>query len=154
MENPQQPAQAVQPQEQPRGGNQQGSQQQRPQGSQQQGPQGNQQQGPQGSQSDKGRGEAQSLLNNLKLKTLPSVQGHLDAARRSPGSKIDANAFSQKIELGALGNHGRGEHPVSGKSDAALQQAQAVQRQLADLDREIADADNSGGGQGDQQGRH
>ena len=101
---------------------------------------------------DKGKGEARSLLNELKLKTLPEVQQRLDSARKAPGSKLDSGALSQRINAARSAISAAENTLSAGKTDAALQQAQAVQRQLADLDRQISDAASApgGGDSGDQ----
>ena len=105
-----------------------------------------------GDKDNQGRGEAQSLLNALKLKNLPDVQGHLESARKQPGTQLDYAGISRQLDS-ARSAIAAAENTLStGKSDAALQQAQAVQRQLADLDRQISDAAKSsiGGGSDDQ----
>ncbi len=91
-------------------------------------------------------GEAQSLLNNLKLKTLPDVQNRLESARKMRGVKLDYAALSRQLDTARSTIAGAESALSSGKSDVALQQAQAVQRQLADEDRLISDAMKSGGG--------
>ena len=102
---------------------------------------------PPGQSDNKGRGEAQSLLNALKLKNLPDVQGRLDSARKA-GAKLDFAGLSRQLDS-ARSAIAAAESTLSvGKSDAALQQAQAVQRQLADLDRQLSDATRSSGGEG------
>jgi hypothetical protein len=110
-------------------------------------PQGDRQVQSGGGQSDnKGKGEARSLLNDLKLKNLPGVQGRLESARKRPGVKLDYAALSRQLDA-ARSAIAAAENTLStGKSDAALQQAQGVQRQLADLDRHISDAMASPGG--------
>jgi len=110
-------------------------------------PQGDRQVQSGGGQSDnKGKGEARSLLNDLKLKNLPGVQGRLESARKRPGVKLDYAALSRQLDA-ARSAIAAAENTLStGKSDAALQQAQGVQRQLADLDRQISDAMASPGG--------
>jgi len=100
----------------------------------------------QGSQSEKdkdnqGRGRAQSLLNDLKNHTLPDVQRKLDAARNNPNSRVDVNAFARQLDAARSALNDAQSTLSKGNVDAALQQAQAVQRQLADLDRQL-----SGGG--------
>ena len=102
-----------------------------------------QQPGPQTSQGDKekdnqGRGKARSLLNELKIKTLPDVQRKLDAAKRRPGSRLDFNALSRQVESARAAITSAENTLSTGNADAALQQAQAVQRQLADLERQIS----------------
>ena len=110
-----------------------------------------QQQPPQGddrNNRDPGRGEAQSLLNNMKIKSLPDVQGHLESARKQPGGRLDYAGISRQLDS-ARSAIAAAENTLStGKSDAALQQAQAVQQQLADLDRQISDAAKTSTGDG------
>ena len=107
---------------------------------------------PQAVRQDQGRGEAQSLLNALKLKTLPDVQKRLESARKMPGVKLDYAAFSRRLDASRSAIAAAERALSSGKSDAALQQAQAAQRQLADLDSQISEAmkPSSGGDSGDQ----
>ncbi len=114
---------------------------QQPQPQQPQQPQPQQPQG-QGSQSERGkdnqgRGKAQSLLNELRLKTLPAVQRKLEAARRTKGSQADFDALSRQLESARAAIASAESTLSTGNADAALQQAQNVQRQLADLDRQI-----------------
>jgi hypothetical protein len=118
-----------------------------PQGPAPQGPGAQTPQG--GGQSDnRGRGEAQSLINNLKLKTLPDVQRHLDSARNTPGAKLDYAALSRQIDAARNAIAAAESTLSTGKSDAALQQAQAVQKQLSDLDGQISAAALPSGGGG------
>jgi len=128
-----------------------------PQQPPQQGPGSLKQQGDRGDQGgggsdNQGRGEARSLLNELKLKTLPGVQGRLESARKMQGVRLDFAALSRQIDAARSAIASAESTLSTGRSDAALQQAQAVQRQLADLDRQISDAMGSSGGgdSGDQ----
>jgi hypothetical protein len=88
----------------------------------------------------------------LKLKTLPGVQQRLDSARKAPGTKLDSAALSQRINAARSAISAAENTLAAGKSDTALQQAQSVQKQLADLDRLISDAASASGGgdSGDQ----
>jgi hypothetical protein len=89
----------------------------------------------------------------LKLKTLPGVQGRLESARKTPGAKLDFAGMSRQIDAARAAIASAENALSAGKSDAALQQAQAVQRQLADLDQQISNASRSGGGDsGDHKG--
>ena len=56
------------------------------------------QQGDRSGSGDKGKGEAQNLLNSLKLKNLPDVQGHLESARKQPGAKLDYAGISRQLD--------------------------------------------------------
>ena len=104
-----------------------------------------------GDKDNQGRGEAQSLVNTLKLQSLPQVQGHLESARKQPGARLDFAGISRQIDSARSALAAAESSLSAGKSDAALQQAQAVQRQLADLDQQIsAAAASSGGGSDDQ----
>ena len=104
----------------------------------------------QGDRDNQGRGEAQSLVNTLKLKSLPQVQGHLESVRKQPGAKLDFAGISRQIDSARSALAAAESSLSGGKSDAALQQAQAVQRQLADLDQQISAAAASPGGSDDQ----
>jgi hypothetical protein len=150
VQQPQQPP-VVQPQQPPQQPQPQPVTPQAPQGPAPQGPGAQTPQGGDhgGGQSDnRGRGEAQSLINNLKLKTLPDVQRHLDSARSTPGAKLDYAALSRQIDAARNAIAAAESTLSTGKSDAALQQAQAVQKQLSDLDRQISAAALPSGGGG------
>jgi hypothetical protein len=114
-------------------------------------PQGGDQSG--GQSENRGRGEAQSLINNLKLKTAPDVQRHLESARNMPGVKLDFAALSRQLDAARNAIAAAESTLSTGKSDAALQQAQAAQRQLSDLDRQISDATRSSPGGSDDDKR-
>jgi len=137
----------VQPQQPPTMRPQQPQGQPQPQGDRPQvQPQGQPQPQGQGPQSEKdrdnqGRGRAQSLLNDLNNHTLPDVQRKLDAARNNRGSRVDVDALSRQLEAARSALNNAQGTLSKGNADAALQQAQAVQRQLADLDQQL-----SGGG--------
>jgi hypothetical protein len=102
---------------------------------------------------NQGRGQAQSLLNELKNKTLPGVQGRLEAARKNPAVKLDYAALSGRINSARSAIASAESTLSTGNSSAALQQAQSIQAQLAALDQQISQAMESAGGGGDQQQR-
>jgi hypothetical protein len=104
-----------------------------------------QQPGSQASQGDRdkekdnqGRGKARSLLNELKIKTLPDTQRKLEAARKNPGSNLDFAALSRQLEAARSAINAAENTLSSGNADAAFQQAQAAQRQLQDVDQQLS----------------
>jgi len=111
---------------------------QQPQGQPQQPQQPQVQASPSDKEKDnQGRGKARSLLNDRKLKTLPAVQRKLDAARRNKGSRLDLDSLSRQLDAARSGITSAESTLSTGNADAALQQAQSIQRQLAEIDRQL-----------------
>jgi hypothetical protein len=94
-------------------------------------------------QADQNR--ARSLITTLKTQTLPQVDSRLSSARSNKAVKLDFNSLSQQI-ASARSTLADAERDLqAGNTDQAMQKAQAVQRQLADIQRIIDDATKSAG---------
>ncbi len=101
----------------------------------------------QGAKDNQGRGQAQSLLNELKNKTLPGVQGRLESAHRSPGAKLDYGSLSSRVNSASSRLSSLQAGLNDANADQTLQEAQSIQSELSQLDQEISQAMQSGGDQ-------
>ncbi len=88
---------------------------------------------------EKAQADASTLIDALK-KALPEAQAKVAAARRVRGIKLDFGALTQQLAAARAGVADADKDLAAGDFASALQKATAVQNQLNDGEKMVADA--------------
>jgi hypothetical protein len=99
---------------------------------------------PPSNQADQNR--ARNLISTLQNQTLPQVEARLDAARKNRNVTLDYNTLTRQIASARAALADAERDLQAGRTDQAMQKAQAVQKQLIDIQKIIDDATKSAGG--------
>ncbi len=99
------------------------------------------------------RGQAgadlKTVLAALDTRKLPDVEKHLEAAQKTKGIKLDYNALKKRLADIRRALAAAQRDQKAGKDDSALQQAEEIQKQIAEVEKIISDALARAGEDGD-----